>query len=120
LLAGAAGGWPSGVFANGGARPAGYGWREIFATAAAAMGRSPGLAPVPGSLIRGAGAIVELIGRARGVPTIFNRGKARELLHEDWSVSPADEPPSAGAASIDLADGFAQTVAWYRAAGWLT
>ena len=47
-------------------------------------------------------------------------GKVRELLHEDWGVSPAElwrepgRPPAHG-----LAGGFAATAAWYRAAGWL-
>jgi nucleoside-diphosphate-sugar epimerase len=113
------GAWTSGVFAVGGARPEGYGWREIFQTAAAAVGRSPVLAPVPDGLIRAAAAASEAVARLRGEPTIFTRGKARELLHADWSVSAAEVAPGAPAAPMDLRRGFEHTVAWYRQEGWL-
>jgi nucleoside-diphosphate-sugar epimerase len=111
--------WTAGVFAVGGARPEGYGWREIFQTAAAAMGRRPVLAPMPDALIRVAAAASEIAARLRGEPTIFTRGKARELLHADWSVSAAEAPPGPAPPSVDLQTGFEGAVAWYREAGWL-
>jgi nucleoside-diphosphate-sugar epimerase len=108
-----------GPFAVGGGDPQGYGWREIFETAAAAMGRGPLLAPTPAWLIRGAASLSETLGRVRGVPAIFTPGKARELLHPDWSVARDELPPGGGVACRGLRAGFDQTVAWYRAAGWL-
>jgi nucleoside-diphosphate-sugar epimerase len=111
--------WSPGVFAVGGARPEGYGWREIFDTAAAAMGRRPILAPVPDALIRVAAVAWEFVAGLRGQPAIFTRGKARELLHPDWSVSAAESPPGPPLPSVDLRTGFERTVAWYRQAGWL-
>lgn len=111
--------WAPGVFAVGGARPAGYGWREIFETAAAAMGRRPILAPVPDALIQAAAAASEAIARLRGEPAIFTRGKARELLHADWSVSEAELPPGPTVPSVELRAGFEHTVGWYRREGWL-
>ena len=113
------GGWVAGIFAFGGARPAGYGWREIFAAAAAAVGGNPILVPTPDWAIRGSAAMVEAIGRIRTSPTIFNRGKASELLHEDWSVSAHEQHPVAFTPSFDLDAGFEQTVTWYRREGWL-
>lgn len=114
-----AGGWVAGTFAFGGARPAGYGWREIFTAAAAVMGGNPILVPTPDWAIRGSAALVEAIGRIRGSPTIFNRGKASELLHEDWSVNAHEQHPTAFSPRFDLDVGFAQTVTWYRRKGWL-
>ena len=111
--------WSPGVFAVGGARPAGYGWREIFEAAAAAMDRRPVLAPVPDALIEVAAAVSEAVARLRGEPAIFTRGKARELLHADWSVSADELPPGPPPSSVDLREGFERTVAWYRQAGWL-
>lgn len=111
--------WTAGTFAIGGARPEGYGWREIFAAAAAAMNRSPVLAPAPAWLIQFAAAASEWSARSSGVPTIFTRGKAREILHPDWTVSEAELPPGPPRAGIDLRTGFDQTVAWYRKMGWL-
>jgi uncharacterized protein YbjT (DUF2867 family) len=71
------GAWTSGTYAMGGARPEGYDWREIFTTAAAAVGRAPLIVPTPGWVIRGAAALAEAVGTLRGAPTMFNRGKAR-------------------------------------------
>jgi hypothetical protein len=53
-----------------------------------------------------------------GGRAIFGPGKARELLHPDWTVSEGaflDRPK----AVFDLSEGFAQSVVWYRANGWL-
>jgi nucleoside-diphosphate-sugar epimerase len=111
--------WTPGVFAVGGARPEGYGWPEIFATAAEAMGRRPVLAPVPDALIQAAAAASEAVAQLRGKPAIFNRGKARELLHADWAVSVAELPPGPAPPAMELRTGFESTVAWYRRAGWL-
>jgi nucleoside-diphosphate-sugar epimerase len=119
LVAAVGEGWAPGVFALGGARPEGYAWREIFMCAGAAMGRAPALAPVPPWLIRVAAIISENAGRLRGSPAIFNRGKARELLHPDWSVG-ADEQAPGAACWLDLPTGFDRTVSWYRSAGWLS
>lgn len=113
------GAWTPGTYAIGGARPEGYGWREIVSAAAAAVGRAPVLAPTPAWLIGAAGALAELAARARGAPAIFNRGKARELAHPDWSVAEAEQAPDRRATHRTLGDGFADTVAWYRREGWL-
>jgi 2-alkyl-3-oxoalkanoate reductase len=51
---------------------------------------------------------------------MFTSGKAREMLHPDWSCNPADEPPGKRAAPIDLMDGFARSLAWYRRHVWRT
>jgi len=110
---------PSDVaFAVGGAEPDGYGWRAIMGAAALAVGRAPRLVRAPAWAILGAGAVSEGVGRLRGAP-IFTLGKARELLHADWSVTAAERAPAAPPARFSLAEGFADAVAWYRNEGWL-
>jgi hypothetical protein len=47
-------------------------------------------------------------------------GKAREILHADWSVAPADAPPGAERHATDLDEGFARTLRWYRDRDWIT
>ena len=111
--------WAPGVFGLGGAKPEGYGWREIFTTAAKVMGRRPKLIRIPAWPLHAAAALSERLAAARGVAAIFTPGKAREILHPDWSVSAAERPPGAGRPCLDLEAGFAQTVAWYRREGWL-
>jgi len=109
----------AGDYAVGGARPAGYAWREIMQSAWRAMGRTPWFAPTPGWALGLAAALSEAGGSLARSPPIFTRGKAREMLHPDWSVGPDELAPGGPRARFGLDDGFADTVAWYRAAGWL-
>lgn len=109
----------SGVYAVGGARPAGYAWSEIIEAAWRAVGRAPLLAPLPAWTIAMAAALSETAGAWGRSPPIFTRGKAREMLHADWSVGPDELAPDAPAARFALGAGFADAVAWYRAEGWL-
>ncbi|MBE7216899.1 MAG: NAD-dependent epimerase/dehydratase family protein [Caulobacteraceae bacterium] len=97
------------------ARPQGYGWREIMSAAAQAVGARPRQVRVPAAAIRALGLLGD-VGRRLGASPMLTSGKARELLHEDWSVGAATAAP---APEYDLARGFSQTVAWYRARGWL-
>ena len=100
------------------ARADGYGLGEIMATAAAAVGRRPRLVVAPDAALRAAGRLGDLAGRL-GAPFALTSGKAREVLHRDWSVATAEGWPGAPAPRFGLADGFAHTVAAHRAAGWL-
>jgi nucleoside-diphosphate-sugar epimerase len=108
-----------GTWAVGGARPEGYAWREVFEAAGRVFGRRMDFVPIAPWALDVAGAASEAMGRLTGQPAIFTRGKARELRHPDWSVSPSEQAPGAPPARFDLDAGFADTVAWYRAAGWL-
>ena len=108
------------AFALADARAEGYGWREIMRAAAVAVGRRKApLVRVPAALILGLGAANSLIGRLGGEPRIMTLGKAREALHPDWSVSAAERAPVGAGCRFDLGSGFADSVAWYRARGWL-
>jgi len=102
-----------------GARAEGYGWAEILNTAANAVGRRVRLVPTPSALVMAAGAASEALAALSGRTAIFTRGKAREILHPDWSITPADGLDAGAFASIALDEGFAQTIAWYREKGWL-
>ncbi|MCC7266579.1 MAG: NAD-dependent epimerase/dehydratase family protein [Caulobacteraceae bacterium] len=101
------------------ARPDGYAWREIMAALAASVGRTPRYAAVPGAGLALAGAISELASGLSGRAPIFTRGTAREFLHPDWSLAPAEQATGLPAPRFGLADGFAATAAWYVDEGWL-
>lgn len=117
-LAGA--GFRPGCFALADTQAQGYTLRFVAMQAGAAMGGAPRLVKLPASLVLAAGALSGAAGWLRGAPPIFTLGKAREILHPDWSV-PAQEllPREIYAPRIGLAEGFAQTAAWYRQAGWV-
>jgi nucleoside-diphosphate-sugar epimerase len=101
--------------------PAGYPMTELLSEAASALGRKPRLLRLPAAALLAAGIASGGWGRVRRQARIFTLGKARELLHPDWSVGPGELLPAAVYRSrIGLADGFRATAAWYRAAGLLT
>lgn len=100
-------------------RPAGYRWREILGAAAQAVGNHrPRFVEPPRSLLRGAGNLVGLAAKVTGQAAMFNPGKLRELLHEEWSV-PADSLLTVTPARFTLPHGFKTTADWYRREGWL-
>jgi nucleoside-diphosphate-sugar epimerase len=108
-----------GIYAVGGERPEGYGWTEIARAAWRAMGREARPVRIPAWCMGSAAAVSEAIAAAGKRASVFNRGKAKEIAHGDWSVGPAEAIPDGPRARFTLDDGFADTVAWYRAQGWL-
>lgn len=102
------------------ARPEGYRWEEVLATAARAVGNAtPRLVRMPYPLLKTI-ALAGDLGRLFGSAAMLHSQKLRELRHPDWSVSPAERAVPAGwAPAFDLETGFADAVAGYRAAGWL-
>ena len=102
------------------ARPQGYRRDEIFRAAAQAVGNdSPRLVRAPGPLLR-AVALAGDVARLFGSAAMLNSQKLREIRHPDWSVPAAEVAQAPGwAPAFGLQDGFADSVAWYRRAGWL-
>lgn len=116
----ATGAGPSGVFALADDHPQGYAMTELVAEAARGTGGAPRFIRVPDRIVLAAGCLSGWWGQWRGQAPIFTAGKAREILHPNWSVSPVELlPATVYKSKIDLANGFAATAAWYRQAGWL-
>lgn len=108
------------VLAAADARPQGYSWREVFRTAALAMGNANArFFQAPAALLHavaGCGDVARLFGKAN----MLNSEKLRELRHPDWSVPEAEWARPAGwTPGYTLDEGFGNAVAWYRRAGWL-
>ena len=109
-----------GTFELSDARHDGYAWREIIATACAATGTRPRPFRVPEAVVRTLGRAGDLATAVTGSAEMLTSQKVREILHPDWS-SPATAQLDTGTwrPMVDLDQGFADAVAWYRAAGWL-
>ena len=94
--------------------------RDVARAAGAALGRSPVVLPVPGTLAR---PIVALIGRAAaaaGRRTVVNSDKMAEVLAPAFLLAVDRAKAELGwQATIGLAEGMRRTAAWYRASGWL-
>lgn len=85
-----------------------------------AMGKRVRILRIPHGLGRGllhlTGAAARLANRA----TVLNPDKAEEFFQAAWTCDPSSLTRDTGwYASSDLATGAAQTLAWYRDAGWL-
>ncbi|HQR89890.1 MAG: epimerase [Caulobacter sp. 12-67-6] len=118
-ITGLAGDPRSGLFALSDSRTDGYSWTEVMTAAAGAVGKKPHIGRVPTWLIKALARLSEGVSLAIGKISIFTTGKAREMLHLDWSVSDSEMLPRAIAPRYGIESGFAQSVQWYRAKGFL-
>lgn len=100
-------------------RPEGYGWVELMRTASKAVGASPRLVRIPAWTIKALANLSKWASIVAGKDSILTPGKARELLHGDWSLSSNDQIPDFPTVRYSLEAGFAQSVRWYRSEGWL-
>ncbi len=101
-------------------RTQGYSWAEIVATAEAATDSKALAIPLPGLAVRAAGAISLCAARLLRRAPMFTPGKAREILHADWGSRVERQPPAdLWSPAIGLAQGFRDTVCWYRDRHWL-
>lgn len=111
---------PTGLFEISDRCTKGYSWTQITQAAVAAVGGQYRPVPIPAAIMQMAGFVSGQIGRFSSEPPIFNSGKVREILHGDWAIDPGREiPAEIWTPKINLQDGFAQTVDWYRQQGWL-
>jgi nucleoside-diphosphate-sugar epimerase len=95
-----------------------------FADLALALGQVAGrrtvVAPIPDPLIRLLGAANLAFGRLVGRPTMFNSGKAREMLAPAWLCSPEKARIMLNfACRTDFPEGARRTFQWYREHRWL-
>lgn len=105
--------------AIGGPKPEGYAWPELRDAFSQAAGRPLRLFALPASALVLAGHVAAFSVRLGGEPQVLSPGKAREMLHADWSVSPGEMAAGARQAQYGLPEGLADTLKWYRAKGWL-
>lgn len=95
-------------------------YAELGRLAGAAAGWSVAPIPVPRPVMWVMGSIGEALGRIRRRPSIMNFDKARESLAGGWVCSDEKIRRELGyqpAAPLEVR--LAETVAWYRAHGWL-
>ncbi len=101
-------------------RRGGYGWSELVALGAQSVGRSPISVPVAMPVQVLASGLAVALARLAGRTPTLTPGKLREVRHPDWVCREDRLLAELGWwARIGVAEGFRETVAWYRAAGWL-
>ena len=95
-------------------------WQELGSTAAQIMGRRPRTLRVPVVAAQTVGFFAEQWSHITRNPAIISREKVAEACCRFWTCNPARAAADLGfEAPTPLASGLAQTLAWYKEAGWL-
>ncbi len=85
-----------------------------------AVGRAPWLLPLPAPLVRASLVVSGAVARLARRATVLDPTREQELLGPAWTcTSEGLERETGWRARVPLAQGLAETAAWYRAAGWL-
>jgi nucleoside-diphosphate-sugar epimerase len=106
----------TGVFELNDGSVQGHDWKELAALAAAHENKGITTVFLPKSVPYAVAAIADIVAKLRGKPSMISREKIDELYHADWVARgpgwPLKNPTG-------FAQGFAETVSWYRREGWL-
>jgi nucleoside-diphosphate-sugar epimerase len=95
-------------------------WRQLGASAARIMARTPRVVTVPFAAAHAVGTCAEVWARLRRKPGIVSREKIAEARCMAWTCETGRAAQELGfVAPTSLDDGLAATLAWYKEAGWL-
>lgn len=98
----------------------GYAWRDLAKAAGHTLGFTPRIHLLPRMVVRMAGLVGGIMAKATGKAQILTTGKARELYHTDWVIKGIRlDETGQWKPRIRFDEGFASTLRWYRAHGWL-
>ena len=85
-----------------------------------AVGRKPLRFGVPSVMLKAAVGCAEAWARATGRPVRLTRERIADWTEPDWTVDDSRLRATLGyAPRFDIAQGIAETAAWYRSAGWI-
>jgi nucleoside-diphosphate-sugar epimerase len=111
---------PTDVYEIDDTHPNGYSLRDFALQAGQALGKSVHPIRVPKSLMSLIALLQQVLSRVDGEARILSPAKVREIFHPDWVAHDQRLARFLGwQARIGLAEGFAETVAWYRRKRWL-
>lgn len=95
-------------------------WTQLGAVAGRIMGRDPRVLRVPVAVANAAGFGAEVWSRITRKPGIVSREKVAEAQCMSWTCDCNRAAAELGfQAATSLEEGLAQTLAWYKEAGWL-
>ena len=98
-----------------------YTWEELGDAAKRALGHGAFNVRIPDIVVRAAASVAEDVSRLLGKHSLFNRDKAGEVCQPSWVCDPGLAARDLGfRCGTPLVDGFHETIAWYRKAGWLS
>lgn len=97
-----------------------YTWEELSSLISHAVGKNSLEIRIPERVLRLVALISERIARLGGKPALINPQKALEMVQDAWVCDSSRAREELGFETrFPLEKAFAETVAWYRKAGWL-
>jgi nucleoside-diphosphate-sugar epimerase len=103
------------------ANPEPVSWTQFAEAAASVMGRRVRFLHAPVGAAYAAGWLAEMAAKLRGKPGILSRQKVIEATCRFWTCNPSRARSELGwCAGRTLREGIANSLAWYKDAGWLT
>ncbi len=97
-----------------------YGWREVGDITKRAIGKSVLRIRIPEFGVYTIAAFAELFSRFSPKPALINFEKARDMVQDYWTCDSTKAKRDFGyEQAVSLEEGVVNTVAWYRAEGWL-
>ncbi len=112
--------WANAVVELDDGRPGGYGWSDLAAAAGRTLGRKVRRIGVPRGLLWLPAEINRRLAKAQNRASFFTPEKLRELYHPDWVAHRRPNGLLADwQARYGFEAGFARTLEWYRAHGWI-
>lgn len=103
------------------AHPNPLSWTELRSIAARIMHKQPRVVKIPASLAYAVGAAAELASRIARKPGIVSRDKIREAVCLNWTCDTRRASQELGfTAATPIECGLAESLAWYKEAGWLS
>jgi nucleoside-diphosphate-sugar epimerase len=100
--------------------PGGYSWEALVTTAEQGLDRRIRRIYVPRPVQRLVGAISTAVAAVTARPPMLSKGKINEIGHADWVChGPLLNERIGWQPSVQFARGFAKTLAWYKAEGWI-
>jgi nucleoside-diphosphate-sugar epimerase len=95
-------------------------WQQLGGAAARIMAKTPRVVTVPLPVAHAVGACAEMWARVTGKPGIISREKVAEARCAAWVCDTSRAGRDLGfVAPTGLERGLAETLAWYKEAGWL-
>jgi len=103
------------------AHPKTLSWGDLSTAAARIMRRTPRMLTIPLPFAMAVGACAEAVARLTGKPGIISREKIREARYPFWTCDTSRASQELNfTAPTAIEAGLAETLAWYKEAGWLT
>ena len=97
-----------------------YSWEDIGDVTREALGRKALRLRIPAFGVYAVAGVAEVLAKFSSRPALINIEKARDMVQEFWTCDPSKAKRDFGfEQKISLRDGVLDTVAWYRAQGWL-